>query len=306
MDSIVVVRASSIRNALRDRIARTGAVVALAAVAGCGPSLEHSAYEERRFGTVGVPKVALTTFGGDIEIRGWARSEVVVEIEKRGAAAAVEALSLTATERDGTIAVDVSRPATSGWRRWLTGAASANLVVAMPYETDVEAHTGQGAITIERATGRIDLRTEDGGIRGTEVRGDIRARSGGGIVRLDRASGRVDAATGEGEISVAGALDVVEVHAARGPVTVEVEAGTRLQGDWTITTGAGQITVRLPDDLRAEIEATAPRGSVVGDRSLGGIDLRTFGRHRLHVTPPGAEHMIQVRSAEGDIRFTVP
>jgi len=305
MDRIVV-RCSSIKEALRDLIARTGVVVALAAVAGCGPSLERSAYEERRFATVGVPKVTLTTLGGDIEIRGWSRSEVVVELEKRGAAAAVGALSLTATQRDGTIAVDVARPASSRWRRRFTGAASADLVVTMPYESDVEAHTGQGAITVERVEGRIDLRTEDGGIRGTEVRGDIRARSEGGIVRLDRIEGRVDAATQEGEISVAGVLDVVEVHAARGPVTVELEVGRRLQGDWTITTGVGDITVRLPDDLRAEIEATAPRGGIGGDRALGGIDLRTFGRHRLHVMPPGAEHKIHVRSAEGDIRFTFP
>src|SRR5438552_4830672 len=59
----------------------------LLASAACGVNFEHQAYIERaekRFPADQKVELRLETFDGSIEIRGWDRPEVVVEIEKRG------------------------------------------------------------------------------------------------------------------------------------------------------------------------------------------------------------------------------
>ncbi len=69
------------------RMLGTVALVALAAP-GCvdivATDFHHTEREERRFTIEGAPNVVLTTFDGAIDVESWDRSDVLVEIEKRG------------------------------------------------------------------------------------------------------------------------------------------------------------------------------------------------------------------------------
>src|SRR5215208_5517177 len=145
---------------------RTPAALALSCVvassfsAACTVRLDSQSQivrEEKRFTVKGRPVVRATTFDGSIQIQSWDKSEVLVEIEKRGATReAVDALVVKATQKEDAIDVEVQKQA------------------------DVRARSGDGSITMDRVTGRIDLHTGDGSIRANDICGDMTISTGDG------------------------------------------------------------------------------------------------------------------------------
>jgi hypothetical protein len=109
------------------------------------------------------------------------------------------------------------------------GGASVNLEVFVPGDARLELDTGAGNVTV------------DG------VQGEISARSGAGNVRVQ------------------GAADPVELDVGAGEIDYEGEP----QGDCVFNSNVGNVTLRLPSDVNAEIRLTTGIGNV----DLGGFDV---------------------------------
>src|SRR5205085_8537123 len=132
-------------------IALGGAVFAASvATAACSVTVDSQTRiqrEEKRFTTHGAPTLRLTTFDGSIVVRSWDRSDVAIEIEKRGPTReSLEALEVVAEQDGDAIELEVKKPRTetfSGFGFHRT--ASAHLVVSLPFRSDVRARTGDGA-----------------------------------------------------------------------------------------------------------------------------------------------------------------
>jgi hypothetical protein len=63
-----------------------GAMLAPLALGACVVKVDSNdfrAREEKRFEVSGAPDIDLSTFDGPIDVRGWDRDEVFVEVEKR-------------------------------------------------------------------------------------------------------------------------------------------------------------------------------------------------------------------------------
>lgn len=112
---------------------------------------------------------------------------------------------------------------------------------------------------------------------------DLTAHSDGGNVRLDlwrMAITRVSADTGGGNVVVilpdeAASLDVT---AQTGGGDVFVEIGKRCMGKGTIRTrsGAGNVTVSIPDDQAARLHVTSGLGKVLVDPCFNKVDTHTY------------------------------
>ena len=62
-------------------------IAAAAAVTACDITVgaaDYSVREEKKFTVTGPGQIALSTFDGSIQVRGWDRNEVAVEVEKIG------------------------------------------------------------------------------------------------------------------------------------------------------------------------------------------------------------------------------
>jgi hypothetical protein len=139
------------------------------------------------------------------------------------------------------------------------GGASVRLEVFVPSDARLELNTGAGNVAV------------DG------VQGEILARSGAGNVRVEGATAPVDLDTGAGEIDYAG----------------------EPEGDCTFNSNVGNVTLRLPGDVNAEVRLTTGIGNV----DLGGFDVGgEIGRTEVDgVIGTGEEATIEAHTGAGNV-----
>ena len=269
----------------------------------------HIAREERRFTVSGVPELRLTTFDGAIEIRSGDGKAVLVEIEKRGPTKeAIEQLTIESKQDGNRIEIAVKRPANEielfGIGRM---SSTAKLIVTMPREGHVVARSGDGSIRIEQVHGRLELRTGDGSIRATDIGGEMVLATGDGSVTIDNAEGDVDVDTGDGSVSISGKLGIVKVHTGDGSITFRAEPGTAMKGDWSMTTGDGGVSLFLPSDFGAELDAHTGDGSIRNELEIaseaGAREDGERARRTLKGKLGAGGRTLRIRTGDGSVRL---
>jgi DUF4097 and DUF4098 domain-containing protein YvlB len=271
----------------------------------------YTAREEKQFAVTGRPDLTLGTFDGSIEIKTWDRPEVVVQIEKRaGDKALAEAILIKVEQSGDRIRVDVPRPPTTLSRTGLRvggGSAffgrigsSARLTASVPHACEVTARTGDGTIVVEGVTGRLDLQTADGSIKGRELGGALRARTEDGMLEFRDVRGQADLDTGDGGIAITGVLSGVRAQTEDGPVTVRAEPGSTVAEPWTIRTADGSVSIDVPETLGAILDARTSDGRVRVDglSVTGSVEAE---RDILRGTLGGGGQTMTIRSGSGTI-----
>jgi hypothetical protein len=258
--------------------------------------------EEKHFTTTGKPDVSVGTFDGSIEIRPWDRSEVQVVIEKRAATKeAADTIEIQAEQTDNRIVVDVKVPKNSGGFLHLHYNRSAKLIVSVPAAADVRARSGDGSIDIEGIAGHVALASGDGSIRGRHLHGEIDAHTGDGSIRLDGVDGALNIDTGDGSIVAGGKFTSVRARSGDGSVSIAAESGSTSVADWNISTGDGSVTLALPDDFGAEIDAHTGDGRIhLQNLELSNVTGR-LGKNTLRGRVGSGGATLRVRTGDGSI-----
>jgi len=284
-----------------------GLAAAALAAAACDITIgasEYSVREQKSFTVTGPVRLALSTFDGSINVRGWDRNEVAVEVEKVGPdQQTVDRIQVKASQDGDAITIDVPKPSpleTSGMRR----SPGANLVVTVPMRTAVVARSGDGSIEVRSVNGKVDLNTDDGSVRVEDISGDLIARTGDGSVRCRNVDGHAEIRTGDGSVGLDGVLTGVTIETRDGSIEVTARPGSRTNTDWDVTTGDGHIQLEVPKDFGAEIDARTGDGRVrvdtLTDTPEGGAredDERSSVTGRLG----GGGKALRVRSSSGSI-----
>jgi hypothetical protein len=289
---------------------RPGSLVLLiglaAASSSCVLSLDSSSVQEtsrveKRFSVTGTPDLSLITFDGSIEIRAWDRSEVVVEVEKRGVdKAELETIEIKVDQSGDRISIEARKPPGGRAMIRLGPSPSAKIIASVPQKCNVLARSGDGSISIERVSGKVELDTGDGSVRGSDLVGQLRAHTGDGSMKFESVTGPADIDSGDGSVSLSGKLPAVRLRTGDGSVSLRAEAGSVMSDDWEIRTGDGGVTVELPDPFNAELDASSGGGSVrVQDLNLtvSGEQGKREVRGRLG----SGGHVLKVRTGDGTV-----
>lgn len=275
----------------------------------CGVNFDRQAYierDEKRFPVSGTVELRLDTFDGPMEIRAWDRSEVVVEIEKRGADKdAVSKIVVTAEQKGGVIEVVAKHP--TGKPTFAFGGFSsptAKFIVNAPKKSNLYVHTGDGSILVERIDGRISLQSGDGSIRAIETAGELTAESGDGSIDVEDVTGRAEIRTSDGSIRLSGSPAGLKARSGDGSIVLRIRSGAAMTDDWSVETGDGSISVTLPDNFNADIEADpGSDGRAHSDLRLvnltGGTDEKPVLRGRLGQ----GGHQFVLHTGDGTIRL---
>ncbi len=283
-------------------------LVAWTAAAGCTVRLDSQSQivrEDKRFTVKGTPVVRATTFDGSIQIQSWDKPEVLIEIEKRGPTReAVDVLVVTSSQDGDTIQVEVQKPPDASFKVMGIGVSStARLTVWLPQRADVRARSGDGSITIERVNGRVELHTGDGSIRGNDIAGELKLTTGDGSITVDGAEGRLTLDTGDGGVNVSGSLNSVRLHTGDGSIVYRAQPGTTMADDWEITTGDGGVSLYLPADFGAELDAHTGDGAIRNDLEVGGADTNETSRRTVRGRLGGGGRALRIRTGDGSIRL---
>src|SRR5438105_2147386 len=244
--------------------------------------------EEKHFSTSGKPDVALTTFDGSIEVRPWDESGVEVIVEKRGRNKEdVSEIDVHAEQSGNHVEVTVRERRAHRFGLHF-GGRSAKLIVSVPAASDLSAKSGDGSIDVERIDGRIQLRSGDGSIRARDMGGDL------------------DVHTGDGRVVVSGKLTTVRARSGDGSVTVHAAPGSAPAADWDIVTGDGSVTLELPDDFSADLDAHTGDGRIhMQDITVSNVTGQ-IGRNSLRGRLGAGGHQLRVRTGDGSITLRRP
>lgn len=290
-------------------------VVSLLAVAGCEVNLNTeglSATETRSFTVTGVPDITLDTFDGAIEVHSWDRNEVEVTVEKRGMEQALlDEMRIETDQQGDRVSLRVtgpSRRSTQGITVGVHISPGARLMVAVPRKSTITATSGDGAIQVEDVEGRLRLRTADGRVGLDRVRGDIEVRTSDGRIEAAQVAGRLDLETSDGTISVDGTPAVVRARTGDGPIRLRVDSGTVMSEAWDLSTSDGSVTLTLPTDFAADIDAETSDGSVRASHpgvTTTDDDSRRDERRRreLRTRMGTGGQTLKVRTGDGSIRI---
>ena len=261
--------------------------------------------EEKRFAVTGRADVRVSTFDGSIEIQSWDKPDVVIEIEKRGPnKAAIDGLEVVSERRGNVIELEVKRPRAESFSGiGLHRTAYARLIVNVPRDVDVRARSGDGSIRVERINGRLDLRTGDGSIRVAEVAGDLTLNTGDGSVTVDGAEGRLSVDTGDGAVNVSGKLSSMKLHTGDGSIVYRAQPGTAMVDPWEITTGDGGVSLYLPPDFGAELDAHTGDGSIRNDLDVEEAVEGANSKRTLRGKLGAGGKLLRIRTGDGAIRL---
>jgi hypothetical protein len=263
--------------------------------------------ETRTFTLTGKPDLQLRTYDGSIDVRSWDRNEVSVEIVRRAATTEdANALEVTATSNENRIVVEAregrDRRRVIQFGNWQ--GESVSFIVRAPRELTLNAHTGDGSITADDLAGALSFQSGDGSIRGERLDGQVKAHTGDGSIAIGDARGAFDLDSGDGSIRLDGRVDDLQVHTGDGSLVVDVEDGSVMKNDWSVTTGDGSVSLTLPRQFDAEIDAQSGDGRVRASWAPEQRPDRDDDRGTFRGRLGAGGRTLRVRSGDGSIALS--
>lgn len=175
--------------------------------------------------------------------------------------------------------------------------------VTVPSTCDLSARTGDGSIACEPLDGRIALESGDGAIRASGLRGNLVLWSGDGGIDADSLEGSLMAHTGDGHLKVAGRFDHLDLRTGDGRLDATARPGSQPAAPWSVESGDGSITLRIPRDLRVMLDASSKDGALRVD-----LPITTKGaiRHSTLIGElNGGNIPLRLRSGDGSITLSL-
>jgi hypothetical protein len=281
-----------------------------ASAAACSIDLqgqETIAREERTLETDGgPPHVVVSTFDGAIDVRSWDRAEVLVQIERRAAnRTEAAALNVRTEAAAGRLVIEAPDPRTGrgdgaiqfgSWR-----SPSVNFVVTVPRRATVQANSGDGAVAVRDVTGPVAVKTADGAVRLERVNGDVQIDTGDGAVSVVDLEGGLELTTADGVVEVTGRLDAVRINTGDGAIRLDARQGSAMKNEWTVDSGDGAITVRLPPEFNADLETYTGDGRITVSGAGNATSDNDDRPAQLNVRLGTGGPALRVRTGDGPI-----
>lgn len=145
----------------------------------------------------------------------------------------------------------------------------------------------------------VALRTGDGRIRVSGIKGNVDTWSGDGSQEINAVDGILRAHTGDGHITASGRFDGLELNTGDGPIETTAIAGSKVAQDWLLRTGDGSITLRVPEKLAADVDLHTNDGHINLDLPVE-VSGR-MGSNNIRGRLNGGGRLLSIRTGDGSI-----
>ncbi len=269
------------------------AAVATLAVAGTGARPAAAAtlgeHFDRTFPLAAGGALVIGNTNGSVILEAWDRNEVRVQADKRvkadsdaEAKRVMDQLRIAVDVTAGRVHIDTKYPENHGFLAWLFGGghqASVEYHVQVPRRLELAARTVNGGVHLAGAQGRIRLETTNGSLQVAGAAGPLVLETTNGNIDVRQSAGEVRAATTNGSVEV---------------------ALTRLDGRVGLETTNGSVTLRLPRDVRASLDAGTTNGSVHTDLPVA---ASSTSRRHIQGSINGGGTELRLSTTNGSVRI---
>lgn len=228
---------------------------------------------------------------GSVTVVGRDSSRVVIHADLQGSDSFLARLQISAEQTPSGVTVSERAPHANGlgWLGWLVwadgfsyGTHHVRFDVEVPrsYAVDVRtaggginvrdlgasaiAKTSGGSIVVQNVTGSVDMHTSGGGIEAEHLEGPADLGTSGGSIQVTDAMGDLELRTSGGGIRVQNGSGKVDAHTSGGGITARLQANRGIN----LTTSGGSITLLLPQNVHASVDAATSGGRVTSEFPL--------------------------------------
>jgi lia operon protein LiaG len=178
--------------------------------------------------------------------------------------------------------------------------ASAAPVTTSDTRGELNIDVGSGAVQVGNARGDLSVDTGSGGVAVSDVRGkSISVNTGSGdVTASDLRSNELSIETGSGDIQVTGLVaPQLALETGSGSVAADVQGEV-----WNVNvqTGSGDVTLKLPPTLGAEVDIETSSGDIETDFS---VSVTRHARDHLTGTIGDGRGKIEIETGSGGIKL---
>jgi hypothetical protein len=224
------------------------------------------------------PELEIRCDDGALEFTNGPSGQVDVRVTTKGLEIRPGEVEIIESQAGNRISIHVKMPRGMNWN---FGNRSVRVTVSVPPSLTLRATTGDGSIRLAGIGGDLRLNTGDGSITGTSLNGSLEAR------------------TGDGTVNVAGRFDALRVNTGDGAIEVAAASGSVVKSGWNLETGDGSVRLRVPPDLKADVDLHTGDGSMRVD--VPGLATSATGDHDVRGRLNGGGLPIRVRTGDGSV-----
>jgi DUF4097 and DUF4098 domain-containing protein YvlB len=205
----------------------------------------------------------VTTGDGDVTVTGGDQKQIDAEVTSDGYRIGPNDVQVVESQNGDHVSIEVKFPHMN-WHMF-SGHRSLRVNLRVPREVDLDVRTGDGSITASSVSGKLQFDSGDGNVSANDIRGDIRMHTGDGRIEGHGFDGSLDADTGDGSMKIEGRFDSLALKTGDGSIEAKVGSGSKVANSWNVRSGDGSITLRLPGDLNANLDAHTGDGNITLD-----------------------------------------
>jgi DUF4097 and DUF4098 domain-containing protein YvlB len=262
-------------------------------------------------------RISVENLNGSIEISGWDQDTVEISgVKYAGTPELLKALKIDVVEGPDSVHIRTIRPSE---RR---GNLGAKYVIKVPRKTELERitssngairvsdteaparlRTSNGAIHATNLKGNLDAQTSNGGIEVLDLEGSANLRSSNGRIHGEGVHGAFEASTSNGGINVhlakADSGRPIKLDTSNGSIDLTLDSAN--QNDVIASTSNAGITVRMPPSIAARVKAHTSNASISSD-----FDVQvqgTISKHSLEGTIGSGGPLLDLSTSNGGIRL---
>jgi hypothetical protein len=291
---------NSLSNSKRTLIRFAGLAVAALTAVSFAAGLARAEQWNKTYPVSGKPRVHVDSNDGAVRVTTGDSQQVEFRVIYEGYNLDK---NLSITSRQDGDRVEISARVRNGmsWG-WSGMHRTLRIEVHMPRNADLNVDTGDGSVESDAINGNLDIHTGDGHIRVEGAKGTMRLRTGDGSIEGHDLDGKLEANTGDGHVNLDGRFDTLDIKTGDGSITARANPGSKLESGWNVRTGDGSVTMSLPGDLQANIEASTNDGRI----SLG-IPVTvegTFSTSQIHGKMNGGGQALTIHTGDGSIHLS--
>jgi DUF4097 and DUF4098 domain-containing protein YvlB len=243
-------------------------------------AVSASAEEWKRDFTVAAhPQLRVQTNDARIEVHGVSGNTISARVIADGRHIGPGELTVNAVQSGDAVSIEVKIP--QRHIHFNFSERSVRVEVSVPFTT------------------ALDLSSSDGGLQVSGVKSEARLVTSDGSIRVDNFEGSLRARTSDGSIEVGGRFELLDLNSSDGHVNADVWKGSHMNGDWNLRTSDGSITLRLPEDLPASIDAWTSDGHI--DLQLPVEVSGRVEKNRVRGKLHGGGPALRVHTSDGSI-----
>jgi len=247
---------------------------------------------------------------GNISVKGTESNEVSIRVMARGSEEELGKFDVSLDQNGNNVDVK-GKMKRSHFRFFDNHWLEIQYEIQVPKSYNLNLHTSGGNIEINSVKGKIEGETSGGNLELSELEGNVRLSTSGGNVNIEKSSGDFNLETSGGNMygeSITGPLQMetsggnIEIKNGDGKVRASTSGGNihaymKDNKGIDLSTSGGNIVVRVPKSITADVQAEASGGDVNCDLEYTGKIKDGSMKGKIN----GGGNLIRLETSGGDI-----